>query len=93
MESLQPIAAVCLVLVLLGGTLLLLKKRGAASFRLPRMASSGPRRMEVLERVSLGPQHTLHLVRLGDKSMVVATAASSCQLLCEVTSTAVEKSR
>jgi len=78
MEAIQPMAAVVLVLSLLAGSLFLLKK-----FRLPRRSFLGPRRMEVVERVALGPHHALHLVRVGDRTMVVATAPSSCQLLCE----------
>ena len=85
MDAIQPIAAVALVLTLLGGALFFLKKRGAASFHLPGSGSrrAGPRRMEVIERVALGPQHALHMVRVGDRTVVVATAPSSCQLLCE----------
>jgi flagellar biosynthetic protein FliO len=85
MDAIQPIAAVVLVLTLLGGALFFLKKRGAASFHLPGSGSrrGGSRRMEVIERVALGPQHALHMVRVGDRTVVVATAPSSCRLLCE----------
>jgi flagellar biogenesis protein FliO len=84
MDFLQPVTAILLVLALLGLALFFLKKRGAASFRLPRVGSGGPRRMEVLERVTLGPQHALHLVRIGGKSVVVATAPTSCHTIFEV---------
>jgi flagellar biosynthetic protein FliO len=77
-------AAVVLVLALLGGTLYALRKRGAAAFSFSRLASAGPRRMEVLERLPLGPQHALHIVRVGGRTVVVATAPTSCQLLCNV---------
>ena len=85
MDAIQPIAAVVLVLSLLGGALFFLKKRGAASFHLPGSGSrrAGQRRMEVIERVTLSPQHSLHLVRIGDRTVVVATAPSSCRLLCD----------
>jgi flagellar biosynthetic protein FliO len=69
------------VLALLGGALFLLQRRGAAVFHLPRIAGSGPRRIEVLERVALGPHHALHLVRVADRYIVVGTSPSSCQLL------------
>ena len=85
MELLQPLAAVVLVLALLCGALFLLKKRGAATFQLPRLASpQSPRRMEVLERVTLGPQQALHLVRVGDRSIVIVTSASTAQAVCEL---------
>jgi flagellar biogenesis protein FliO len=81
METLQPLAAVALVFALLGGLLLVLRRRGVASFALPRLSAAGPRRLEVLERLPLGPQHALHVVRIGEQSFVVATAPSSCRLL------------
>jgi flagellar biogenesis protein FliO len=76
MDSVQPLAAIVLVMAALGGLLLLLKKRGRMAF------VAGPaRRLEVVERVALGPQHALHLVRTGDRFLLVATAPGSCQLL------------
>jgi len=76
----QSFGAVFLVMALLGGVLFLLKKRGAAAFRLPRM-SGAPRQLEVIERVTLGPHHALHLVRVGERRVLVATAPSSCQVI------------
>jgi flagellar biogenesis protein FliO len=78
MDFLQPLAAVGFVMALLSGALFLLKKRGAVSFR----GKSG--RMEAIERLSLGPHHTLHLIRLDGKSIVVATAPTSVQVLGEI---------
>lgn len=77
MDAIQPLAAVVLVLALLGGVLALLRRRGVVSFD-SRPAS---RRMVVVERVALGPQHALHLVRTGGRLLLVATAPGSCQLL------------
>ena len=84
MDTLQPMAAVVLVLALLGGSLFWLRKRGAAAFSFSRLSTAGPRRMQVLERLPLGPQHALHIVRVGGRALVVATAPTSCQLLCDV---------
>jgi flagellar biosynthetic protein FliO len=86
MDFLQPLAAICLVLGLLAAALLLLKKRGAATFRLPgsisdRLSGGAQRKLEVLERVALGPQHSVHLVRVGDRQVLIGTAPTSCQLL------------
>jgi flagellar biosynthetic protein FliO len=92
MDTLQPVAAVVLVLALLGGAHYALRKRGAATFSLPRFSAAGPRRMQVLERLSLGPQHALHIVRVGGRSVVVATAPTSCQLLCDLAAFEVETS-
>jgi flagellar biosynthetic protein FliO len=82
MDILQPIAAIVLVIGLLAAALLLLRKRGAVAFRLPSsVGSSRERRLEVLERVALGPQHSVHLVRVGERCVLIGTAPSSCQLL------------
>ena len=90
MDTLQPMAAVVLALALLGGALFLLRKRGAGSISFPRLSSAAPRRMQVLERLPLGPQHALHIVRVGGRAVVVATAPNSCQLLCDVEALEVE---
>jgi flagellar biosynthetic protein FliO len=81
MDAFQPFAAIVLVMALLGGVLWALKRRGVALLRIPGVSGSAPRRLEVVERISLGPQHSLHLVRAGDRLLLVATAPSSCQLL------------
>jgi flagellar biosynthetic protein FliO len=78
MDLVQPIFAVLFVLALLGLALFFLKRRGLA---LPRLQSAGLKKLEIIERVSLGPHHALHLVRMGDRHLLVATAPSSCQLL------------
>jgi len=81
MDIVQPLAAIILVMALLGGALLLLKRRGAASLRIPGVSVSAPRRLELVERISLGPHHSLHLVRAGGRLLLVATAPTSCQVL------------
>ncbi len=72
MDELQPILAVILVLSLLGVALVLLRRRGIASFR--ALPAVNQRQMKVVERVPLGAQHALHLVRVGDRLILVATA-------------------
>ena len=60
MDLIQQITMILVVFGLLGGLLWLMKRRG--SLRLtPRRSDA---RLEVLERVSLTPQHALHLVRI-----------------------------
>ncbi|HEY3823200.1 MAG TPA: flagellar biosynthetic protein FliO [Bryobacteraceae bacterium] len=76
MDVVQPVAAIFLVLALLSGALLTLKKRGVVS----RNIVAG-HRLEVVERIALGPHHALHVVRAGDRFLLVATAPNSCQLL------------
>ncbi|MBS1856534.1 MAG: flagellar biosynthetic protein FliO, partial [Acidobacteria bacterium] len=72
MDVIEQTMAVALVLLLLVGTLAWLRRRGWAAVALPRRTAG--RKMECLERLPLGPQHALHLVRIGDAVLVVATA-------------------
>jgi flagellar biosynthetic protein FliO len=81
MELTEQIAMVLVVFALLGGLLWLLKKRGLASLPMIRRRGAGNRRMEVLERVPLTPQHTIHLVRVSGKVVLIGTAPSSCTIL------------
>jgi hypothetical protein len=37
--------------------------------------------LETIERLALGPHHTLHLVRVGDQARVVACSPAGCALL------------
>lgn len=83
MELAEQIAMVLLVFTLLGGLLWVLRRRGLASLSLSGRRAGSVRRMEVLERVPLTPQHALHLVRISDKVLLIGTAPSACTLLNE----------
>jgi flagellar biosynthetic protein FliO len=80
MQLTEQIGMVLLVFALLGGLLWFSKKRGLAAFRVGGRGGNG-RRLEVLERVPLTAQHALHLVRVADRTVLIATAPSSCTLL------------
>jgi flagellar biosynthetic protein FliO len=81
MQVTEQIGMVLLVFGLLGGLLWFAKRRGLAAFSQgPRRGGNG-RRLEVLERVPLTAQHALHLVRVADRTVLIATAPSSCTLL------------
>jgi flagellar biosynthetic protein FliO len=79
MDVLQQIAAVAAVLALLAATLWWLRRRGLAGVSLARRTAG--RRLECVERLPLGPQHTLYLLRLGDRVLVVASSPSGCALV------------
>ena len=79
MEWMGQVGAVGLVMALLLVTMWWLKRRGWAGV-LP-VRRSGRRRMECLERLALGPQHTLHLIRLGDRTVLVAASPGGCTLM------------
>ncbi len=79
MDILQQVAAVAVVLGLLAGALWWLRRRGFAAM-LPVGRAAG-RRLEPIERLALGPQHTLHLVRLDDRALLLAASPGGCVLL------------
>ena len=79
MEAIQQMAAVAVVLLLLGATLWVLRRRGLAGVALGKRP--GGRRIECMERLPLGPQHTLHLVRVGETELLLACSPSGCSLV------------
>jgi flagellar biosynthetic protein FliO len=79
MEVVQQTMAVMLVLALLGGSLWWLRRRGFAGLTAARRG--GERRMECLERLPLGPQHMLLLVRVGETELLLASSPAGCSLI------------
>jgi flagellar biogenesis protein FliO len=79
MEVIQQTGAVVAVLALLLLTLWWLRKRGFASATLGR--KTAVRRLESLERLALGPQHALHLVRLGGSALLISSSSAGCTLI------------
>ena len=80
MDFLPQFTAVATVLILLGLTLWWLRHRGFAAM-MPVRKRSAAKRLECIERLPLSPQHTLHLVRLGDTALLVASSPSGCSLV------------
>lgn len=89
MESFQQFAAVIGVLGLLLAALWWLKQRGYASgsaFAGGRLigrfrSSSGNRTMQAIERLPLSATHSLHLVRVADRAILIATSPAGCQVV------------
>lgn len=52
---------------------------------LPRMRAVGGKRIQLVETVYLGPRQTLHLVRVGRKSLLVAGTRERISMLADVT--------
>jgi flagellar biogenesis protein FliO len=75
METIRVMAALAAVPASLGAALWFLRRRTGAA-RAP-----GGRRLERLERLPLSPQHTLHLIRLGERILLVASSPGGCALL------------
>jgi len=79
MDVIQQAAAVAAVLGLLGATLWWLRRRGCAGWAPGK--KTGLRRLEALERLPLGPQHTLHLVRVGEAELLLSSSPAGCALV------------
>jgi hypothetical protein len=76
----QPFIAVVLVIGLLLTVLFALRRKGMVNFGASANEPRG-KRIEVVERVALGPHHALHMVRAGDRCVLIVTAPTSCQVL------------
>jgi flagellar biosynthetic protein FliO len=75
----QQMLAVALVLALLGGSLWWLRRRGVAGVALTRCGAD--RRLECLQRLPIGPQQALLLVRMGETELLVSSSPSGCRLI------------
>ncbi len=88
MDAIQPMLAVMFVLGLLGGTLYWLRTKGVARFTMKGLTMKGlsrqsERRMQALERLPLTPQHSLHLVNVEGRTLLIAVSPGGCSLLDE----------
>lgn len=80
MDVLRQILSVLLVFGLLGGALWMLRRGRRMSFP---GTSRKQRSLEAIERMSLTPQHSLHLVRIRGREVVVATHPQGCSVVAE----------
>ena len=81
MELTEQITMGLLVFALLGGLIWVLKRRGMVSLRLSPRRGGSTRRLEVIERLPLSPQHAVHRVRVADRVGLIGTAPSGCAIL------------
>jgi flagellar biogenesis protein FliO len=81
LEQLGPVAAVLGLLCLM---LWLFQSRGMlriTGIRLDGLRGDRQREMQCMERIALTPQHSLHLVRVKDRTLVIGVAPSGCTLI------------
>ena len=80
MEYLQQMLAVLAVFGILGAALWWLRRRG-----LVRFAMNASRKREgvlsQVERLALSPTHSLHLVRMADRAILIASWPGGCQAI------------
>ena len=58
-----------------------LEAQGMGADQFPPPARPGQPRLEVIDRLALGPKHSLHLVRLADRTLLVGLSPQGCSLL------------
>jgi hypothetical protein len=92
MEVIGQITAVAGVFGLLFAVLWWLRHRGFAQITgfKPFSIRQSTRRMERIEKLVLSPQHTLHLIRLGETALIVAASPAGCSLIRALPSSTVD---
>jgi flagellar biosynthetic protein FliO len=75
MDLMRQVTAVMTVLALLGALLWVLRRRGCLTRRPPG------RRLETVERLPLTPQHSVCLVRLAGRGILLGLSPSGCTVL------------
>jgi hypothetical protein len=85
MDVFRQACSVLLVFALLGAALWASRRRGKLSFQgfAGKRIRGLSRAMIAVERLGLTPQHTLHLVRMGGRELIVATHPQGCTLISE----------
>jgi flagellar biogenesis protein FliO len=82
-DAYRQFFGVLLVLATLIVLLVWAKRRGFARWNGLRMAREEPM-IRIVERVSLTPQHTLHVLAVGERRLLVTSSPGSCQLITEL---------
>jgi flagellar biosynthetic protein FliO len=80
-ELFQQFVIVLAVLGLLCGALWVLRRKGLVRTGIRRRREDGLPRLEVIDRLPLTPQHSLHLVRLADRTLLIGLSPNGCNLL------------
>jgi flagellar biosynthetic protein FliO len=74
--------AVFFVLALLAAFLWALRRKGFAKLNVPLTGRAGRHKlMQVMERVPLTANHSLHLVRVQDRVLLIGVSPSGCNQL------------
>jgi len=81
MEMFEQLFMVAAVLGVLCGGLWLLKRKGWAYTSIRTPLRDGQPRLEVLDRLVLSPHHSLHLVRMADRTLLIGLSPNGCNLI------------
>lgn len=81
MEEIRQALGVLVALGVLGGVLWWLRRKGLAQFAVGARGAGRARCMKVVERLALTPQHSLHLVQVGERTILVSASPAGCSLV------------
>jgi flagellar biogenesis protein FliO len=84
MGLVQQSAAITLVLVLLWIVLWWLKRKGLAAVTGHLRLKNPDRELEVQQRLPLTPHHSLQLIRVRERSLLVAVHPGGLTVICEM---------
>lgn len=90
MELVRQILAVSFVFLLLGGAFWWLHQRGWLRLAGGARSRKMMRRLELAERLALTPQHSLHLIRVSNRTLLVGAHPRGLRLLANLPSHEVE---
>jgi len=80
-EEIQQAVVVIAVLMAMGIALYVLRSKGMVKFALKRIGNSNARRLQSIERLPLTAQHSLHLVRVAGRVILIAVSPGGCSVL------------
>ena len=78
--ELRQLLAISGVFLLLGAALWWLRSKGLARYG-TRPSRARKRTLESVERLTLGPQHSVHLVRVAGRALLLGTSPAGCSVL------------
>lgn len=81
MEEIQQAVVVIAVLMAMGVALYVLRSKGMVKFALKGIGNSSTRRLQSIERLPLTAQHSLHLVRVAGRVILIAVSPGGCSVL------------
>jgi flagellar biogenesis protein FliO len=81
LDAIEQAAIIGVVLGVLATALWILQRRGLVRLQGFGVGSRQVRELQLVERLQLTPQHSLCLVRMNNKTLLIGTAPTSCTLL------------
>ena len=81
MEIFEQITMVFVVFAILGGMLWVLRNKGMATFKFGGKRLRGGKQLELVERLPLTANHSIHLVRFADHTLLIGVAPGGCTVL------------